>query len=276
MPDLVELHQFARNLERLGVEPPAEFTRARSLLSIGLDTALANPVDALLADFANGSLTEQEFPARLRAAALEVAAKDAAYAVLRDLTPPLVRHAARAVRDDGDRLIHELRVPFDQASKSMITAGALFDEETSPEQVLALGGDAPAVWQRMAADADVLDLVRAARLDMSRWGFGSAPQHTLMFTADINSADQLAVAEMAFNRSAGPGRHWHALAAAGFRLHLGTAEEVAAAQAHLREEAEQQAEATRRRQTDAWRSPYAAHGPSGLFPTALNTAPGAA
>ncbi len=127
MPDLVELHQFARSLERLGVEPPAEFTRARALLALGLglglNTAVASPVDPLLADFQSGALTADAFPDRLRAAALEVAAKDAAYAVLRDLTPPLVRHAARAVRDDGDRLITELRRPFDRAKASMTTAG---------------------------------------------------------------------------------------------------------------------------------------------------------
>ncbi len=275
MPDLVELHQFARSLERLGVEPPTEFTRTRTLLSLGLDTAVASPVDALLADFQSGSLTERKFPDRLRAAALELAAKDAAYNVLRDLTGPLVRHAARAVRDDGDRLIAELRRPFDQAKASMTTAGALFDERTSPERVLALGGEAAAAWQQMAADADTLDAVRAARMDLARWGYGTAPQRTLMFTSGIDTADQLAVAEQAFSRSAGPGRHWHALTAAGFALHLATAEEVVATQARLRAEAEQQAEADRRRQTDSWRSPYAPHG-SGLFPAALDTAPGVA
>ncbi len=214
MPDLLELHQFARTLERLGVEPPTEFTRARSLLSVGLETAVASPLAPLLADFANGSLTEKEFPARLRAAALELAAKDHARAVLRDLHNPLTRHTARAVRDDGDRLIHDLRVPFDQASKSMTIAGALFDENTRPEQVLALGGEPAAAWQQMAGDADTLDAVRAARMDLSRWGYGTAPQRSLMFTAGINTTDQLAVAEQAFSTAAGPGRHWHALAAA--------------------------------------------------------------
>ncbi len=275
MIDPVELHAFARNLERLGIDPPAEFVRARTLLTLGVDTALANPVDALLADFQTGSLTERKFPDRLRAAALEVAAKDAAYAVLRDLTPPLVRHAARAVRDDGDRLITELRRPFDQAKASMTTAGALFDERTSPERVLALGGEAAAAWQQMAADADTLDAVRAARMDLARWGYGTAPQRTLMFTSGIDTADQLAVAEQAFSRSAGPGRHWHALTAAGFALHLATAEEVVATQARLRAEAEQQAEATRRRQTDSWRSPYGPRG-SGLFGPEVGTSPGVA
>ncbi len=77
------------------------------------------------------------------------------------------------------------------------------------------------------------------------------------FTADIDSADQLAVAEQAFSRSTGPGRRWHALAV-GFRLHLGTAEEVVATQARLRDEADRQAEAAHRRQVDSWRSPYPA------------------
>ncbi len=227
------------------------------LLSVGVDTALANPVDSLAADFANGSLTLEDFPARLRAAALELAAKGSARAVLRDLHNPLTRHAARAVRDDGDRLITELRRPFDQAKTSMTTAGSLFDENTRPEQVLALGPEAAAAWQQMTADADILDLVRAARMDMSRWGYGTAPQRTLLFTSGIDTTDQLAVAEQAFSRSAGPGRHWHALAV-GFHLHLGTAEEVIATQARLRTDAEQQAEAAHRRQVDSWRSPYPA------------------
>ncbi|MDP9459400.1 MAG: hypothetical protein M3Q22_03830 [Actinomycetota bacterium] len=275
MIDPVELHAFARNLERLGVDPPAEFVRARTLLTLGIDTALANPVDPLLADFASGALTAAEFPGRLRAAALEVAAKDSARAVLRDMSPALVRHAIRAVRDDGDRLITELRRPFDEAKASMATAGSLFDERTSPERVLALGGEAAAAWQRMAADADVLDAVLTARMDMSRWGYGTAPQRSLMFVSGIGTADALAVAEQAFSRPAGPGRQWHVLTAAGFPLHLSTAAEVVATQARLREEADQQAEADRRRQTDSWRSPYAPHG-SGLFPAALDTAPGVA
>ncbi len=89
-----------------------------------------------------------------------------------------------------------------------------------------------------------------------------------MFTSGIDTANQLAAAEQAFSRSAGPGRHWHALAGE-FRLHLATAEEVVATQARLRDEAEQQAEAAHRRQSDSWRSSYAPHGPSGLFPTDL-------
>ncbi len=254
MPDLVELHAFARTLERLGVEPPAGFAHARSLLTLGVDTAQANPVDALLADFQTGALTQRKFPDRLRAAALEVAAKDAAYAVLRDLTPPLVRHAARAVRDDGDRLIAELRRRFDQAKASMITAGRLFGENTGPEQVLALGGEAAAAWQQMSTDADTLDAVLAARMDLARWGYGTAPQRSLMFVSGIGTAAALAAAEQAFSRPAGPGRHWHALTAAGFGLHLATAEEVVATQARLRDGAEQQAEAHRRRQADSWRS----------------------
>ncbi len=77
MIDPVELHAFAGNLERLGIDPPAEFTRARTLLTLGIDTAMANPVDPLLADFASGALTEREFPTRLRAAALEISARTA-------------------------------------------------------------------------------------------------------------------------------------------------------------------------------------------------------
>ncbi len=67
-----------------------------------------------------------------------------------------------------------------------------------------------------------------------------------------------------------------ALTAVGFTLHLPTADEIAATQARLRDEAEQQAEAAHRRQVNSWQSPYAAHGPSGLFPTAVGTAPGVA
>ncbi|MDP9460496.1 MAG: hypothetical protein M3Q22_09680 [Actinomycetota bacterium] len=275
MIDPVELHAFAGNLERLGIDPPAEFVRARTLLTLGIDTALANPVDPLLADFASGALTAAEFPGRLRAAALEVAAKDSARAVLRDMSPALVRHAIRAVRDDGDRLVAELRRPFDEAKVSMTTAASLFDEHTRPEQVLALGGEAAAAWQQMAADADVLDAVRAARVDLARWGYGMVPQRTLMFTTGISTAYQLAAAEEAFSRPAGPGRQWHALTAVGFTLHLATAAEISATQARLRDEAEQQAEADRRRQVDSWRSPYGPRG-SGLFPTKVGAAPGVA
>ncbi len=95
-------HCRTGNLERLGIDPPAEFVRARTLLTLGAETAMANPVDALLADFQSGALTERGFPDRLRAAALEIAAKDSARAVLRDLSPALVRHAIRAVRGGGD------------------------------------------------------------------------------------------------------------------------------------------------------------------------------
>ncbi len=66
-----------------------------------------------------------------------------------------------------------------------------------------------------------------------------------------------------------------ALTAVGFTLHLPTADEIAATQARLRDEAERQAEVDRRRQTDAWRSPYGPRG-SGLFPTEVGTGPGVA
>ncbi len=237
MTDLVELNLFAQTLERLGVEPPAEFTRARSLLSVGVDTALANPVDSLAADFASGALTLEDFPARLRAAALELSAKASAHTVLRDLHNPLTRHATRAVRDDGDRLVHDLRVPFDAASKSMTTAGRLFDENATAEQVLALGAKAAAAWRRMAEDAVFLDLVLSARVTMGSWGYAPAPQHALLFTR-VTSADALRTAEQAFSRETGPGRRWHALTAAGFALHLTTAAEIEQTQAALRAAAE--------------------------------------
>ncbi len=62
MPDLVELHLFAGNLAKLGVAPPAEFTRAYDLLRVGVDTALANPVAALVDDFQPASSPPRSFP----------------------------------------------------------------------------------------------------------------------------------------------------------------------------------------------------------------------
>ncbi len=176
---------------------------------------------------------------------------------MRDLTPPLVHHAARALRDDGDRLIADLRKPFDAATASMTTAGRLFREDAQPADVLALGAEAAAAWQQMAADAATLDTVLAVRMDLSRWGYGTAPQRTLMFTSGIGTADQLAAAEQGLARTVGPGRGWHALTAAGYQLHLATAAEVAATKARLSEEVDHQAEAHRRRQVDSWSSPYA-------------------
>ncbi len=92
------------------------------------------------------------------------------------------------------------------------------------------------------------------------------PQRVMMFTTGISTAYQLAAAEEAFSRPAGPGRAWHALTAVGFELHLSTAAEISATQARLREEAERQAEADRRRQADAWRSPTARTGRRGCSP----------
>ncbi len=91
--------------------------------------------------------------------------------MLRDLQTRWCGTLVRAVREDGDRLIRDLRVPFGAATKSMTTAARCSPRPCTPSRCWRWGPEAAAAWRQLAHNAAQLDTVLAARLDMARWGY---------------------------------------------------------------------------------------------------------
>jgi hypothetical protein len=228
---LVDLTYTASAFEALDVELPAEFRRAHAALATAGAVATSNPAETVLEDFRAG-MTPEELAERVQAAALALTAQQNAHQIIRDLQSPLAKHARAAVRENGDALIRAMRKKFDHAAKAMNAAAGLFPAQSSAEDVLRLGSAAAAAWGQLAEASRVLNLVHAARMAMAGYGTYSDPEHrVLMYVADVRDPQSLAVAADAFDRDghrAGPGGRWHALAAAGFKLRLNTAAEMAA------------------------------------------------
>lgn len=242
--NITDLSYTAQAFDALGIALPAEFERARSVLGTAQQTAAANPAQDVLDDFLTGSSTAA-LVEKVRAAALDLTATQAAHQIIRDLQNPLGKHAAAAIRADADRLIAELAARFDEAASAMIAAAELFDTSATAEDVLRIGPAAAAAWAQLDGARATLDRIDTARGAMFHYGVPSdTSRRVLMYLADVRDPISLATAQDAFETSshlAGPGGRWHALAATGLRLHLNTAAEVAALEDALRTDQERQA-----------------------------------
>lgn len=233
MSTFIDLSLFARTLNGLGITPPQDFTAALDLLSAGMEAATASAEQALLAKFDAGTLTPKNIGAEVRSAALDIACRQYARELVRGIEPAACKAAAAAVRADGDRLIHDLRVIFDRAAEAMAVAAELFDPTAPAEAVLGLGPAAAQAWNALAENAATLDAVNAARVPMALdFGYGRAAHRSAWFITGITTPAQLAAAEAGYAATGtGLGGRWHALAAAGVELHLNTAEQTAAVEA---------------------------------------------
>ncbi len=124
------------------------------------------------------------------------------------------------------------------------------------------------------AGPPTLDTIHGVRVTMARdYGIGPASPDVLMFVRGLGSEQELARAAQAWDKSgAGIGGRWHALTAAGFELSLPDPEQIAATRAAI----EQTAQAAADRQRAEHARQVAEQSPPWLFPTPLDTAPGAA
>ncbi len=270
MPDLTMTMLFARDLTGLGVELPAGAQLALDVHDTALAAATAHPGADLEAALNNGTMTPDNVGELLLSAAVAATARDKAHALLRDLQMPLVRRFARAVRGDADRLITDLRKVFTPAAKVVQRAGSLFPVGATGEQVLAAGDQAAATWRELEQARRTLDTCHAVRVTMARdYGIGPASSDVLMFVRGLGSEQELARAAQAWDTS---GARWHALTAAGFELSLPDPEQIAATRAAI----EQTAQAAADRQRAEHARQVAEQSPPWLFPTPLDTAPGAA
>ena len=219
---------FSRTATALGLDLPAEFVRARDLLQAGMNTAASQPTNELLAAFETGDLTTDTIGTELRRTAVDLAAQKLAHEVMRSIELPISRAATKAVRDHGDALIEQMRPVFDSAAAEVAAAASLFSATASAADVLRAGPEAASAWNSLADAAARLERVHDVRVTMANFGYGASPHRPAYFVAGISTQDEMIQATAAYSNSSGRGGRFHALAAAGCKLRLNTAGEVAA------------------------------------------------
>lgn len=258
--DLIDLQLLGRSCDRLSVDLPERTAQALAVYHAANEAAAAQPADDLRAAFDRGELDPSSVGQVLRDAAVAQNARQSMGALVQDLQLPVVRAAVAALREDGDRLVAEMRGPFDAAATGMTTAAGLFAPGADAEQVLASEPEAAAAWSALDAHRDVLDAVHSVRLDLAQVGYGPHDPHVSFYVADVADEVALQDAAHAYDDSTGRGGRWHRLAGVT-RLHLNTADQAARVIATARAGSASRVEAQRQRELEAARraaAPYVA------------------
>lgn len=250
--DLVYLHLIARDCTRLGVDLPERVTQALAVYAAANEAATASPADDLRDAFERGELDPSSVGRVLRAAAVALNARQSMGALVQDLQLPIVRTAVAALREDGDRIVADLRPAFDAAATGMTAAAGLLATPDDAESVLTSGPDAAAAWSALAAHRDTLDTVHSVRLALAQCGYGPHDPHVSYYVSGVADEVALQDAAHAYDDSTGRGGRWHRLAGV-VRLHLNTADQAARVLATARAGSTRQAQAQRQRDLEAAR-----------------------
>lgn len=190
--------------------------------------------DQLRADLDDGTITPTNVLQKLEDAALRRSITAGARELARELEHPSDRIARRELNAHGDDLVTQLRTPWDTAAAVVTRAASLFPAGASAEDVLTRGPDAQSAWVELDEARATLDRVGNARYSLAILGrYGPKAPRVLMYLTDVSNGATLADATRLWDTSdqRRPGGRWHALAAAGHRLHLATAVEMEAASA---------------------------------------------
>lgn len=226
--DVMEHQLLARQLAALGVDLPAEAKRALAVFAAAMAAAEASPAEDLRLAFEAGKITPQNAGRMVQEAARNENARTAALGLARDLDRPVSRAATRALAEDGDRIVTELRPAFAAAAETVRRAAETFAPDADPATVLASAPDAAALWQQLAAAAQTLDAICGVRIGLAGCGYGNASPVVAAFVTAVADTAALRKAEALHGNSPGVGGMWHALIAGGFELRLNTAAEAAA------------------------------------------------
>jgi hypothetical protein len=224
MPDMIENQSLAHDLAAWGVELPAPARTAVAVFAALTEEVLGKPPTVPLRHtIEDGTLDPAEAAERVRQAALDLAVHERAVQVARDLQYPLQKAFSRGLQTDVDAMFAALAIPFTEAAEVMHTAASLPLDLTAEQ---ALSDETLAdTWRELGRARGILDALRGLRRHLHH-SYGMGPRtgtHVVWFLADVADDDALEHAQAVYReRDSGRGGAWHALAAAGYRLHLNT------------------------------------------------------
>jgi hypothetical protein len=255
---LTSAETLVAQLESLDVAPPADALTASEVRRAAIEAANRDTSATFADDVRAGKITPDNVEQRILATARDRLERDKVRQLLSELSGPLGRRARAALVADADRLVADLREPFDRAAEGI--AAATFDPDADPARIVALGGDTVDVYNALADHRAALTTVQAVRQTLARWGYGPARPRVAAFIEPPGSADALAVAESILDgANRGRGGDWHALVHRGYRLRLNTADETAeliAAANAATEQAAAEADEARRAEAARRNAPY--------------------
>jgi hypothetical protein len=208
-------------LDRAGIDLPDEARRLLDLWEAATDLAATTPADTLRAEIADGTATVDNIGDRLRATALALNTQQGAAALVRQLGPFLASRIEQTVRADADRIVTDLRQPFDRALAEMAAAAEHLTPTDTPATILTKGPDASAA-HATATDAQArLDTIAQARL-----GLADTQPPAAAFLAHAPTNGTIRHAAGLWRDTQGPGGRWLALHHAGIDLRIGTPAET--------------------------------------------------
>lgn len=210
--------RYTKQLDRLGIKAPKLLTDVDAVRLAALNAAASTEVDDLRTDVIAGKLDAKTIGKRVREAAAALVAREKARDVLRDLLPSFDKVTARAVRDSAPDVIAQMTPMFDSAVADVVLAVDTLGLSPSSDEVLAIGGDAAAVWAARNVALDVLDAIERARSIMAQVGYGTPHPLAVQYLAD--PVDDLQLAESQLRAG------WTTFASSGYTLNLNTAEEA--------------------------------------------------
>jgi hypothetical protein len=220
--DPTTLNAVTAPLRQLGIALPDEATR---LLDVLKAAQVPDPTDALLADLT--TLDPDNVAERLRQAALDHAARQAAPALLQRLTHRIGTGIAAALRTDGDRIVTELRDRLEQALPAVTEAAHHFAPTDKPATILDRGQDAADAYLKLRDALPTLEAVHAARFHLARTcAYGRADVPAAMFVTPPADLAGLRNAGRAYADTHGTGGRWLALVRDGHTVTLNTAAET--------------------------------------------------
>lgn len=211
-----------KNLEDVGVTPPADLQKIREAEQAIDALVNAKPTTGLVDAIYEGKLT----PKQLTTQATDAAATLVYAEKLRD-----VRNAAagafekrrrRLLRDHGAELIEALRVPFDQAAASLVSTIEIIGVAPNVKAVQSQAGPAAAVaWSTRTEAEGTLGMTRRIVNNLATVGYGNArmARPVARYVAEAKGLDELDRAGALLTQG------WTALAAE-FALRLNTPEEA--------------------------------------------------
>jgi hypothetical protein len=212
-----------RPLDRLDVDFPDETVRLLAVWdAVG---QVRQPVDTLAGQL--DQLTVDNVADRIRQAALDQAAHQGALGILQRLGHRIGAALTASLHADADRIVADLASRYGKAADTVHNAARLLRPDDDPAAILDRGHDHATAYLTMRDTLPVLDLIHQARYHLSATcGYGTPDPAIAMFIDNADNLDQLRTAARAYRNTSGTGGRWLALAAAGFRLNLNTADQA--------------------------------------------------
>lgn len=215
--------KLTHDLETYGATLPKPVTAARATLAAAKETAAAQPLADLAAEYQSGKVTAANVGARMTEAGQALAGVDHIRQVLTTIENGVTGTIRAGIRTDAEKILTGLRPAFDEAAAIVQTAGAHFGSTATAEQILAGGVDAVVANQHLTQALNTLTQLRGLRVALCDCGYGADEQDVTWWIAGADDALALDTARRAYTA---PGDAFHNLAALGFTLRMNTPQEA--------------------------------------------------